>query len=102
MPSKPVTTGANQFASLNEAEHFFRRILGRWEDELPIGGDDDVSLRALFILHPEASEKLEGYAIAYFITAPAPQKYQKSRCFYVVRTDGKRVKFSFQKALGIR
>jgi hypothetical protein len=102
MPSKPLTTGDNQFASLDEAERFFRGILGRWEDEVRIEGDDDVSLRALFILHPEASQKLEGYAIAYFIAGPAPQKYQKSRCFYVVRMDGKRVKFSFQKAIGIR
>lgn len=102
MPSKPLTMRNNQFASLDEAERFFRTILHRWDDGVRIEGDDDASLRALFALHREASKKLEGYAVAYFVTGPAPQKYQKSRCFYVVRTDGKRVKFSFQKALGIR
>jgi hypothetical protein len=58
---------------------------------------DALDLRALLKRHDELDEKV-GVGIAHFEVAAPPDDYD-GQCFWIVKTDGSRVAFSYKHCL---
>lgn len=72
-----------------------RKILNAAEFRTAIQGADDLFLRELIAIHPEAVDKI-GVGVDYFEVRP---NEWKSRTFWLVRFDGSATDFSFLKAI---
>lgn len=85
MPRSPIQIGPRLFATKTEAKNFSRDIIARYAEGEIISGVDDLFLRDLVAIHPEAARKI-GCGIAHFTTALDPV-WRNSRHFVIVRTD---------------
>lgn len=91
-----ITIGGRKFATKKAAAEEIRRILYTWPVNTTIVGDDATLLHALIALHPRADEKT-GNGIQRITTqrvAPC-----NNRCFWITRTDGTGIDFSYKTAL---
>jgi hypothetical protein len=96
---KPIRTDTRSFATQSAATEFFRLMLNRYRvgDRVTIA--DAQELAALLKRHNEYAEKL-GVGIDHFTVIVAPDF--KTHCFEIVRTDGSRVDFSYQRCIDQR
>lgn len=92
MPAKPVQVGQHHFPRKGDATKFFQKMLYRYELGDRVSADDAAVLTDLVSTHPEASEKI-GTGIESFSVRSGDYGTQ---CFWVNRTDGTTVKFSFR------
>jgi hypothetical protein len=81
----PIQIGARLFSSKSDAKEFSRDIIRRYAEGVTIVGEDDLFLRDLVAIHPEAKQKA-GCGIASFTTQLDPE-WRKNRHFVVVRND---------------
>jgi hypothetical protein len=89
----PIQIGPLFFDSKAAAKRFSREIIQRYADGERIVGPDDLFLRDLVAIHPEASAKI-GCGIAYFTTQLDPV-WRKNRHFVIVRNAGPPTDVSF-------
>ena len=89
----PIQIGARLFDSKSQAKDFSRDIIRRYTEGETIVGEDDLFLRDLVAIHPEAAQKI-GCGISHFTTQLDPE-WRKHRHFVIVRTDGVRTDVSF-------
>lgn len=95
--SKPVTLGRFAYPSKAAADEALRTLRDKYIAGGPILEEDDVNLlRAVVAAHPHAAEKI-GSGIAGFFVSKAPQ--YGTYCFYLRRTDGTAIDFSWKEAL---
>lgn len=85
------------FPKAGDARSFFSGMLGGYTLHDRVSDEDAAHLTALMKRHDEHEEKV-GTGIDYFTVAPAPD-YPDQRCFWIVRTDGSKVDFSYQHCL---
>lgn len=93
----PFTLGPLTFPSKGAAKAEFRRILNDAQLGFPLAGDDQTQVVELLRSgrHPEAAEKI-GPGVAAIVVRPASYG---QRCFWVERSDGTSVDFSYLTAL---
>jgi hypothetical protein len=96
MTAKPITIGGRTFATRDAALEHVREVRDRHVLRAKIVGEDDTFLRDLFVLHPEASEKLSGHTILHF---EVRRNRHGTKSFYFKRSDGFLDDFSFMKCL---
>lgn len=89
----PVQIGARTFATKTAAKEFARGIIARHADGQTIMGEDDLFLRDLVSIHPEAATKI-GCGVAHFTTRRDPV-WRSNRHFQIVRNDGSETDVSF-------
>lgn len=89
----PIQIGPRLFSTKKEAKEFSRQIMARYSEGEQIVGEDDLFLRDLVSIHPEAATKI-GCGIAHFTTQTDPV-WRNSRHFVIVRTDGSDTDVSF-------
>ncbi|MCA1862609.1 DCL family protein [Janthinobacterium sp. HSC-3S05] len=82
----------------------FKEMLGRYiVGERVASAEDHSDLEALLTVYDEAVAEGEatkaGIGIDYFEKGVDDQHPGKTKCFYVVRTDGSRIDFSLKHAL---
>jgi hypothetical protein len=95
--SIPVTLGRYTYPSKSAADEALRALRDKHLAGDPILEEDDVELlRAVVAAHPEAAEKI-GAGIAGFFVARAPD--HPTYCFYLKRSDGTVIDFSWKEAL---
>jgi hypothetical protein len=95
--SIPVTLGRYTYPSKSAADEALRILRDKYRSGDPILEEDDLELlRAVVGAHPHAAEKI-GAGIAGFFVAKAPQ--YGTYCFYLARTDGTVIDFSWKEAL---
>ena len=96
---KPIRTDTRTFATQSAAMEFFRLMLNRYPvgDRVTIADAQDLA--ALLKRHNEYAEKL-GVGIDHFTVMVAPGF--KTNCFEIVRTDGSRIDFSYQRCIDKR
>ena len=99
---RPVNLDTRKFEKVGDAQAFFKEMLNRY----PIGGivigTDKADLRALLRRHKEEQEKI-GLGISHFIVDDGPPEYGiPTRCFWIIRTDGSRIDFSYKHCLEAR
>ncbi|WP_126976678.1 DCL family protein [Frigidibacter oleivorans] len=92
MPAKPVSIGSLHFERKGDAADFFRDMLYKYDLGDKVTDSDAEILSELVAMHPEAEEKI-GCGIASFSVRSADFG---TRCFWVNRTDGSTIKFSFK------
>jgi hypothetical protein len=90
-----IKIGSQTFRTKNTAKNFFREIRDSKIDGDPITGDDRVSVESLLSLHPAAAEKI-GCGVDAIVVLPDGRG---GRCFYVRRTDGSLIDFSFHTCI---
>lgn len=93
MAKIPIQIGSQIFATKTEAKNYARAIMARYAEAETIIGADDLFLRDLVAIHPEATRKI-GSGISHFTTQLDPV-WRKSRHFVIVRTDGTNTDVSF-------
>lgn len=93
MAKIPIQIGAQTFPTKSEAKNHARAIMARYEEAEIVIGADDLFLRDLVAIHPEAERKI-GSGISHFTTKLDPV-WRKNRHFVIVRTDGTDTDVSF-------
>jgi len=68
----PIQIGARLFDSKSGAKDFSRDIIRRYAEGETIVGEDDLFLRDLVAIHPEAAQKI-GCGISHFTTQLDPE-----------------------------
>lgn len=105
--AKPVDIGNEHFPTKAAATARCQQILYAYPGQPGSGAGQPQEvtdpthvtfLTALIRRHPEVNEKI-GAGIAGFKVQVNPQGTGNTRCFYVVRTDGTQVDFSFKSCL---
>ena len=90
------------FSKHGDAYAFFKEMLHRYPLGGMVLGTDKADLRALLRRHEEETEKI-GSGISHFIVDDAPPEYEiRTRCFWIIRSDGSRTDFSFKHCLEAR
>jgi hypothetical protein len=95
MPRIAISIGRHRFATKTDARSFVSTMLDRYRDGQRISGDDEVFLRDLLDLHPDAAAKI-GCGISHFTREPDGRG---GRCFWLWRNDGSHSDWSTGKAL---
>ena len=85
------------FAKAGDGTKFFSAMLNRYSVGEVVSQANSVDLIALIKRHDELEEKT-GVGIVRFEVAVAPDGHE-GRCFWIVRTDGSRIDFSFKHFL---
>lgn len=103
--ARPIEIRTRTFAKAGEATAHFSEILNRYAIGERILDSDALDLAALIERHDEQSEKV-GCGISHFSVNAAPD-YPGQRCFWITRTDGTHIDWSYQqlsrkKALRLR
>jgi len=92
---KSVTIGSNTYPSRAAAMRALSDTLNTGEVPRVLCGAEETVARSLFEMHPEHDEKA-GLGVASFEIG---RSIGGTRCFYAVRTDGKKVGFSYEHAI---
>ncbi len=95
--ARPINLTTQKFAKAGDAGAFYSTMLNGYSIGGRVSDEDAVHLNALLLRHDEESEK-RGAGIAHFSVDPAPD-YPEQRCFWITRTDGSNIDFSYQHCL---
>lgn len=95
MAAKPVVIGDQYFSRQIDALNFFKEILSKYSLGERVSVADTKSLIPLLDRHRHREEKV-GSGVDYFIVDA--DGYGK-QCFWVVRTDGTRVQFTYRRCI---
>lgn len=95
---KPVSLETREFANQSLAKDYFKAMLNRYRPGDYVSGKDSADLASLLMRHNEYEEKL-GSGIDHFEVMHADYGTQ---CFCIVRTDGSRIDFSYQRCIDRR
>ena len=98
--ARKITLTTREFAKAGDATAFFREILNRYGIGDRVSAEDAADLSALLERHDERDEKI-GKGIAGFEVnnPPADAPPFSTRCFWIVRTDGSKIDFSYPHCL---
>jgi hypothetical protein len=104
MPKKPVELpNGKKWASIGEAEDHFRSIRDRFPPSTKIASgpeyEDLIALLTLYDANWPAEETKMGSGVSYFETRINRTNGGRTVGFWVVRTDGTSIDFSFIKAI---
>lgn len=94
---RQIKIETRHFDKAGDAVAFFSAMLSRYGLGDQVADVDGADLYALLKRHDEIREK-EGSGIAHFTVDTAPD-WGNQRCFWIMRTDGSRVDFSYQHCL---
>jgi len=89
--------GDKTFSSREKAKAVCRRIIQSYRNGETVKGDDDLFLRDLVDLHPDASQKIGG-GIDHFTVANNPV-WHKYKHFVIIRENGTSTDFSFTSCI---
>lgn len=84
------------YADINKVKSKARSILNLKKDGEQLAGNDADFIKELLAFHEKSKDKLADFA--HFEVGEHPD-YAKTRCFFVVRKDGKKEDFSITKCI---
>lgn len=96
--ARRIEFGHLVFERAGDATQHFSAMLNRYGIGQQVNADDHNDLLALIERHDERDEKV-GRGIAAFEVNRAPDPEHPNNCFWIVRTDGSRIDFSFPHCL---
>jgi Protein of unknown function (DUF3223) len=85
------------FEKAGDGTKFFSDMLNRYSIGAIVSPVDSVDLAALLKRHDELTEKV-GVGIDHYEVAAAPEGHD-GKCFWIVRSNGSRIDFSFKHCL---
>ncbi|QHL91628.1 DUF3223 domain-containing protein [Sphingomonas changnyeongensis] len=95
--ARQISIRTRTFAKAGDATAHFSGMLNRYPLDNRVSDTDALDLMALLDRHDERVEKV-GCGIAYFSVNAAPD-YPGQRCFWITRTDGTHIDWSYQHCL---
>ena len=95
--ARQIRLDTRLFFKAGDASAFFSGMLNRYSIGQRVSAADQADLEALLKRHDERVEKI-GIGINYIEVSNAPDEFG-GRCFWIVRTDGSRIDFSFKHCL---
>jgi Protein of unknown function (DUF3223) len=100
MSKRPIDIDTRHFDKAGDANAFFSGMLNRYAVGDTVTCADAADLAALLKLHDEYADKV-GVGIDHFeVRSPPPDAPPFStRCFWIIRTDGSVIDFSFKHCL---
>lgn len=98
--SRKIKLDTRSFEKAGDATAFFSTMLNRYSVGDRISEIDGHDLIALLKRHDEEAEKL-GVGVSHFKVDSAPLPYT-GKCFWIVRTDGSQIDFSFPHCLAAK
>lgn len=90
-----LTIGNQPFSSKKEATAFVREILHQYPVEQRISGEHHEFLCQLLARHPDYEDKRGEGIDGFVVRVNATPGYRPTKGFYVIRTDGTAMDFSF-------
>jgi len=94
--AREIRIDTRTFHKAGDGTLFFREMLNRYGLVDRVDASDSVELSALFKRHDEYSEKV-GVGVDHYKVDSAPD--HNTKCFWIVRTDGSEIDFSFGHCL---
>ena len=95
--ARKIVLETRRFEKAGDASVFFSKMLNRYDVGDQVSDADSLDLHALLKRHDEKDEKL-GSGVARFEVDSAPDNFA-GKCFWLVRSDGSRIDFSFKHCL---
>ena len=95
--ARSIVLETKTFAKAGDARIFFSDMLQRYSPGDRVNDEDATHLKALLRRHDEETDKV-GSGISHITVGPAPD-YFNQQCFWINRTDGTRIDFSYQHCL---
>lgn len=95
--ARPIAISTRTFAKAGDATAHFSGILNGYSIGERVSDADALDLAALLERHDERTEKV-GCGISHFSVNAAPD-YPGQRCFWITRTDGTHIDWSYQHCL---
>jgi hypothetical protein len=95
---KPVELVTRTFRTQGEAKEYFSAMLARYEPGEVVSEEDAKDLKSLLDRHNEREKKV-GTGVDHFEVMSADFN---SQCFCVIRSDGTKVDFSYQRCIDRR
>ena len=95
--ARQIKIDTRLFEKAGDATAFFRQILNSYRVGEQVNDTDSTELYALLKRHDEVDEKM-GSGISHFVVERAPEPHP-GKCFWIVRTDGSKIDFSFPHCL---
>jgi len=98
--SRAIAIKTRTFEKAGDATAFFRAMLGRYRIGERVSDEDALDLLALLDRHDERDEKIGSGIAGFEVSYPPSDTPQFSqRCFWIVRSDGTKIDFSFVHCL---
>lgn len=98
--ARRITLRTRTFERAGDATAFFKEMLNRYPIGAPVSGEDAADLSALLERHDERDEKIGSGIAGFEVSYPPSDTPQFSqRCFWIVRSDGTKIDFSFVHCL---
>lgn len=98
MPAKSISINGTEFRRQSDAIEFFRLILWKYGIGAVVSESDEFYLRDLLTRHVDYGNKV-GCGIDHF---KVDRDGYGGRCFWIVRTDGSEVDFTYRRCLTSR
>ena len=95
--ARQIKIDTRLFEKAGDATVFFRKMLNSYRVGEQVNATDGEELHALLKRHDEVNEKV-GAGVSHFVVEGAPEPYS-GKCFWIVRTDGSKVDFSYSHCL---
>ena len=92
----PVNLGGEKFTDISLVRAKARKILTDNKDGDALKDKDKEFIEDVLKYHHNYDDKIKDLD---FITTGKSEKYEHSRCFYIVKKDGEKVDFSIQKCI---
>jgi hypothetical protein len=94
---RKITLETVAFEKHGDATEFFSRMLNRYSIGDVVVASDGRHLLALLERHDERDDKI-GVGVRHFEVNAAPVEF-KGKCFWIVRSDGSKIDFSYPHCL---
>lgn len=91
-----IYLGIQKFKSIKEMQSFFGKLLKSCEHGKPIPEAESATMKELLKYHTNAEKKTED--IDHFEVGKHP-KFSETSCFFIVKKDGTKEDFSFNKCI---
>lgn len=92
--SRAISLGGTLFLTKKDAASYIKFLLHSTETNQELTGTSLDIVKALLDRHPRAQDKIGTGVASIYVVQRNP-----SRCFFVRRTDGTEIDFSYQKCL---
>lgn len=98
--ARKISLTTRSFDTPREATSFFAAMLNRYKIGERVSAEDAAHLSALLERHDELETKVGSGIAGFEVDNPPANRPQLSkRCFWMVRSDGTKINFSFVRCL---
>ena len=92
----PINLGGEKYTDISLVRNHARKILNECKDGEALEGKNKEFIEDILKYHHNYDDKIKDLD---FITTGKPEKFNYSRCFFIVKKNGDKIDFSIQKCI---